>query len=208
MSSLCGRVSRKAVVGFCAHEAGEAPAAVPWQARWETMRREQKRAGWGGSEVGVWLVFRMFSWGTAGPLNSLHSPLFRQWLFLPCCLSHHKWTQEPRATSARMESALPTLPENNLQIATSPLWTERGLVQASPPPRLAEASLWVPPEPAVQPASIVLRPKGDCRQCLHLPYRWAFLEGSSPTSSAVCSTQQIMLHDETAVGQMNNEPCP
>lgn len=116
MSSLCGRVSRKAVVGFCAHEAGEAPAAVPWQARWETMRREQKRAGRGGSEVGVWLVFRMFSWGTAGPLNSLHSPLFRQWLFLPCCLSHHKWTQEPQATSARMESALPTLPENNLRL--------------------------------------------------------------------------------------------
>ena len=42
VSSSCGRVSRKAVVGFLASEVGEVPAVVPWQAGQEVKKRERK----------------------------------------------------------------------------------------------------------------------------------------------------------------------
>ena len=51
--SCGGRISRKAVVGFLAHEAGEAPATVPWQDRREVMTKESKRDTGNESEVGA-----------------------------------------------------------------------------------------------------------------------------------------------------------
>ena len=41
VSSSCGRVSRKAVVGFLASEVGEVPVVVPWQAGQEVKKRER-----------------------------------------------------------------------------------------------------------------------------------------------------------------------